>query len=792
MSVTSPLSPVSSSSSGYPPPALTSSSSGSRYHPTTNSCHCLNLQITITPLSDSSPTSTPSSSSSHPLLQALTSDPTSPFYAHECLLAHLDSKAIQQGALTVVRAFSVAATQWVLFRCLACRMDCFAVEADSADGADGRCVMRLDMLSSEEEINELHSSPHFSSAFNMLIPTPRSSPLSSPTASSGGGGGGTAGSAAESLRVALDRSIHAEQLAMQMRINQFVAEEQARFAAWEKKGKRELTQLLTFLQETSSGRQSLSSGDLPGSPYASIPRSPAPTPISPRPSSPTSATPASMFQPLHTFLRRPSRQSPRLQRLLMDGLRHSSTMSPTDSHSPAVSARTVEASDDDSGGTPRHSAVTLSSSLPRTGRMSPRQSVSGLAVPQLSGLIRRGSRSDDVEEEEEEEEEGHKSGADMIVRWREDEERQREEEEQQSSAQSKQRRSAAQRRKASGAQHDKAQQDPDEEDIFQLDTSSAEDSWTGEGAEREEDDEDEEAHGLREEKGDRESRVRELVDEHEADEELNESDEAHEDGALSDDEAVATTSQADILAIARRSSVSFVPIPSAASQSAASRSSARQLGLVPSSLPIPIPAPLRQLINKQQQQQDTQPSQLSSSFNRQLAPPRTTSHNLTTPPATHAALSSSVVDAPRRASLHSLALERKQLLQRSQPITDATTYTAQRSLSPEPSATGQPPAAQSAQTDEPEPFIPPHTLVAEPYFSFSKFRHLAGVKMAGSLGSGGLRSDWGMLSSSVPSRSMVPSQVLFKKDEQQARKSSGASALSAALGGRKSSTGSGM
>ena len=173
----------------------------------------------------------------------------------------------------------------------------------------------------------------------------------------------------------------------------------------------------------------------------------------------------------------------------MDGLRHSSTMSPTDSHSPAVSTHTLDTSDnDDSGSTPRHNAPSLSSSLPRTGRMSPRQSVSGLAVPQLSGLIRRGSRADDVEDEAEEVD-AHKSSTDMIVRWREqDEERQREEDRR--SGQAKQRRHATQRRKASpsGGQQD----DDDDEEIFQLDTTSTEDSWSGEGAEQEDDDEEEE------------------------------------------------------------------------------------------------------------------------------------------------------------------------------------------------------------------------------------------------------------------------------------------------------------
>ena len=60
---------------------------------------------------------------------------------------------------------------------------------------------------------------------------------------------------------------------------------------------------------------------------------------------------------------------------------------------------------------------------------------------------------------------------------------------------------------------------------------------------------------------------------------MDDTDEVYEDGALSDDEAVATTSQADILAIARRSSVSFVPIPSTASHSSSSRAGGRQLGL---------------------------------------------------------------------------------------------------------------------------------------------------------------------------------------------------------------------
>ena len=276
MTASSPTSPF-ASLVHPPPPPLTAS----RYHPTTNACLCLNLQLALTPLTTSptatpTPTQTPTTNPTSPatILHHLTNDPTSPFYAHNCLLAHLDSKTIQQESLTVVRAFTTHTTSWVLFRCLGCRMDCFAVEAD---GTDGRCVMRLDMLYNEE-INELHGSAAYSEAFGMIIPTTRSSPLTSPTGASGGGGSGVVGSAAESLRVALDRSIHAEQLAMQMRINQFVAEEQSRFAAWEKKGRRELAQLVSFLQETGSGRPSLSGGDIPGSPYSQVPRSPAPTP----------------------------------------------------------------------------------------------------------------------------------------------------------------------------------------------------------------------------------------------------------------------------------------------------------------------------------------------------------------------------------------------------------------------------------------------------------------------------------------------------------------------------------
>ena len=785
MSATSPASPFAAFASPVSPPAPPITNS--RFIPTVNACYCLNLQLSLSPLNPSPTAANAATTTTEPaLLHALTSDPSSPFYTHQCQLGHLDSKTIQHESLTLVRAFVLHSTHWVLFRCLGCRMDCFAVEAD---GMDGRCVMRLDMLYNEE-IAELHTSSAYSAAFSLLIPTPHSSPLTSP---SGGGersvaGTGVVGSAAESLRTALDRSIHAEQLAMQMRINQFVAEEQARFAAWEKKGRRELSQLLAFLQETNSGRQSITT-EAPGSPF--IPRSPAAVPLSPRPSSPTSVTPASVFQPLHTFLRRPSRQSPRLQRLLMDGLRHGSTLSPTDSHSPAASIHTIDTSDgDDSGSTPRMNQPNLSSSLPRTGRMSPRQSVSGLAVPQLSGLMRRGSRTEEVDDEAEAD--VHNS-TDMIVRWREqDEEMQREEDRRHESA--KQRRSAASQRRTAAAK-DRRQRDGDEEeeeeDIFQLDTTSTEDSWTGERAERDEEEEeerDEDEAGMREEKDSSQSRVMEVMDDSTDAEEA--VDEVHEDGALSDDEAVATTSQADILAIARRS-VPFVPIPSTTSHSSTTRgASSRQLGLVPSSLPIPIPAPLRQLINKQRQQ-DQQTTNLSTSLNRQPAtipPSYAAVQSATSSNANSAnpnlALSSSIVDAPRRSSLHSLALERKQQLHRSQPITEATTYTAQRSLSPEPT---QAPATSGQQDNEAEPFIPPHTLVAEPYFSFSKFRHLAGVKVAGSVSGGsGAGMGGGMLSSSVPSRSMM-SSVLFRKDEEsQLRKSAGASALSAALGGRRS------
>ena len=782
MSASSPTSPLSALVASTPPPTLSS-----RYLPTLNSCHCLNLQLSLAPLS-SSPTNAQSTSaaSAPSLLHALTNDPTSPFHSHQCLLGHLDSKSVQHDSLTLVRAFSVLDTHWVLFRCLGCRTDCFAVEAD---GADGRCVMRLD-LPYNEEVAELQASPAYSHAFSLVIPSTHSSPLSSPSGSSDSSSSGAAaiGSAADSLRTALDRSVHAEQLVMQMRISQFASEEQARFAAWDKKGRRELAQLLAFLQETNSGSSRRSLGvETPGSPFASR----SPVPVSPRPSSPTSSAPATVFQPLHTFLRRPSRQSPRLQRLLMDGLRHSSTMSPSDtSNSPTTSVRTIEASDGehDSGSTPRLNQPTLSSSLPRTGRMSPRQSISGLAVPQLSGLMRRGSRTEQEVEDEAEESDAHTS-MDMIVRWKEeDEERQQDEERQ--LEQAKQRRGAARRRKAAAKRSAIDDEGEAGEAIFQLDTTSTEDEEAAEAAERDGPDEDEAEDGLeedavREEKIDGQSRVVEVLDESSEAEEA--TDEVHEDGALSDDEAVATTSQADILAIARRSSVPFVPIPSnTASRSSSNHSSSRQLGMVPSSLPIPIPAPLRRLLNKQRQ---PEPQALSSSLRRQSAAPLLSASSAAQPvfstselrPASTMALSSSVVDAPRRASLHSLALERRQL-QRSQPITEAVTYSAQRSLSPEPTQPAQPSGGE--QPDEAEPFIPPHTLVAEPYFSFSKFRHLADVKAAGSLSnsaSGGGGMGGGSMSSSVPSRSMM-SSVFFRKDEEApTRKSVGASGLSAAL-----------
>ena len=243
--------------------------------------------------------------------------------------------------------------------------------------------------------------------------------------------------------------------------------------------------------------------------------------------------------------------------------------------------------------------------------------------------------------------------------------------------------------------------------------------------------------------------------------------EDEDERALSDDEAVAKTPQADILAMARRTSIPILP-------ASAVRSQSRQVDMVPSSLPIPIPAALRQLINNRGESPSIASSHSSA----------TSSHKPT--PSTSTA-TTSVDPSLRRSSLHALAAERRPYVPNvpsphiASTLTSTTTpvpeHLAQRSLSPEPSPTTTPPHNAA------EPFMPPHTLTAEPYFSFSKFRHLEGVKggttrLASSVGGGG---GWGgVLSSSVPSRGAM-SGMLFRKEDSE-RRAGGVSGLSVALG----------
>ena len=679
---------------------------------------------------------------------------------------------MQLEALTVVRAIRVdlpppaAASSWIVFRCLACQTDCFALE-DSP--TTPRCVMSLALLV-DGDIAALQSSPQFSPAFNICIPPPAPTLLPAdlvhtPRVQSGSSGisalsvSPSSSAVAESLRSSLEHSVHAERVAMQMRINQFVGEENARFVQFERKGKRELQQLLAFVAE----ERGASPHPAPASPALTRSRSPS---VSPRPSlssiSPaagglTALPLASVFQPLSTFLRRPSRQSPRLQRLLMDGLKHSSSMSPTDDPD---SARGPDDDDADDGVSTPSRVVALSSSAPRaislnTGRTSPRQSVI-LPVPQLSALMRRSAHDDDAEEDEME------RSQNMILKWREqEEERERDEARQADAAKARRRsaRAAAKRRGSQDEEEDRA------DDIFFLDdTTAAEDSWTDmvldDSAARKSTDDadilvittnvddpprtsarrkDDDAADVDDAADDGEEggkRGTEHEDEHEEDE-----------GALSDDEAVAKTSQADILAIARRSSIPVHP-----ASSAASRSHLRPGDMVPSSLPIPIPAALRQLMSKS-------------------GSPSTSSSNSSTK-ATPVTMASTADSSLRRGSLNAAPSDRR-LSGAQVPIPE---HIAQRSLSPEPSPTSSANAAA-------EPFMPPHTMLVEPFFSFSKYRHLEGVKGAGRMaGSLGTTGGWGgALSASLPSRSVM-SGVLFRKEESERRKAGGVSGLSVALG----------
>ena len=713
--------------------SLTSPTWTSRFHPSTNACHCLNIQLSVHPLSSPPPDSSPSS-----LLQQFQTSLTSPFHSLPLLIGSLDSKSIQLAALTVIRAFTLPSpspapsslsppsspTSWILFRCLGCHVDCFALE-DSPSSP--RCVLNLHLLD-DAAIAALQQSPSYSAAFRICIasttpqgdagltprlpssstvtPVPPLPPLPS--------------SVADSLRSSLDHSIHAERVAMQMRLNQAAAEENARFLAFERRARRDLLALLHLL---SIDDRTASPHPAPASP--AMPRSRSPS-ASPRPSLPSSSPlsssavpPSTAFQPLSTFLRRPSRQSPRLQRLLMDGLAHSSPLSPTsDLHDPRPSS-----DDEADDGLPTPTRPALSSSAPRLslslGRMSPRAS-SLLPVPPLAALMRSTApTSASAVDDDEDEGEMERSQA-MILKWREqddEEEAARAEQQPSFTRPVPQRRGTVEGGDTAGG-------------VFLLDDTDADDSWTdmllepppssnaqgtgvgdvtivtgGEGQTGEGD-------GVEGGEG-----------------------EDEDEGALSDDEAVAKTSQADILAIVRRSSL-VAPLR-------------RGEGSVPSSLPIPIPAALRQLISKGE-----------------------------SPTSSHTSSHSSASSHPARPDTRHPSLPPLSERRTSSPRAPLPEVLAQRSLSPEPS-----PPAGEGRGGGPEPFMPPHTMVVEPFFSFSKYRHLEGVKGGGRVASSVGGPGWGAAGVGVGSGGKGlggPSTVVFKK-ESGGRRGGGVSGLTAAL-----------
>ena len=794
------------------PTSATSPTFPSRYFPSTNACHCLNIQLSITPL----PSPTPPSASS---LTSHFSSPSSPFSPHPSLLATLESKSIQLEALTLVKALpplpipsssQTPSSSWILFRCLGCSTDCFALE-DSPATSPPLCVLNLD-LATDTDIVSLQASPSYSLAFNVCIPYPSSLSLADATltprlnssppasASSAVGPGSTLSpspsATSDSLRSSLDHSIDAERVAMQMRINQFVAEEQHRFALYERRGRKELLQLLSFLAEDRGS----SPHPTPSSPALSRSRSPS---VSPRPSLPSSPIPPpTTFQPLSTFLRRPSRQSPRLQRLLMDGLHHSSPLSPTDTSDDGPSNPHDDDAADDGTPTTTTRLPSLSSSAPRTpmplhpSRMSPRQSIV-LPVPQLSAMMRRKSREQEEEDANEAEMERSQQ---MILKWREQEEREKEQERLADAAVAQARRSSTGKKsrgrlgRGRGAATTEGEEDNNVQEIFYLDdTTPAEDSWTDMLVDGATSSSSRRSPGPRSDPdvlvittdavdgavahpSDLSSEDGAADGEEEKEEEEDGEAEDEDEGALSDDEAVAKTTQADILAMARRTSI---PILSSSTVRAAQ---SRQLEMVPSSLPIPIPAALRQLVSKADS-----PSTASSHSSA-------ASSQKPTPTSTSAAASTSVDPSKRRSSLHALAAERRPYIPPAthtpnprHAATSATTpileHLAQRSLSPEPTSPN--PATHATA----EPFMPPHTMSQEPFFSFSKYRHLEGVKGGGGGGGGRMGSSmgggggWGgMLSSSVPSSRGVMSGMLFRKEESDRRRAGGVSGLSVALG----------
>ena len=794
-----------------------------------NACHCLNMQLAVLPLS--SPTAQQSAAA---VSDFFTHSPSSPFLSHSFLLGQLESKQIQLEALTLVTAIAIPSASpsvsspsysssgvgWVLFRCLGCHIDCFAVE-DSTTSP--RCVINL-ALAVDAEIALLQTSAQYSAVFNICIPTPSSAsslsvqsqshtprPHSSSSTPSSAVGSPTV---VESLRSALEHSIDAERVAMQMRVNQFVAEESSRFSQYERRGRKELAQLVAFISEEDRG----AGGNSP----QPAPVTPSRSPASPRVSlvaAPALASPGLSpalsslnFQPLAAFLRRPSCQSPRLQRLLMDGLKHSTV---SDEHAADAVSASGDGDEDDDGSTSSRPSSSSSAALAlNMGKLSPRQSVV-VAVPQLSSLMRKGSRHQDDDSGEEEE---VLRSQELIVRWREQEdERERDERKRKEDRKQKRR-----RQKTGKAGRDRAAagdaEDDDEEAqsaIFQLDSPTAEDTWTDMQLDSEEagrrreggddvliistigaDEKEEKATAVVKEirAGDEDKQDEEGdsdgEDEDEDEDAADAAQEEDEDGSLSDDEAVAKTSQADIIAIARSSAVSSIPIPSSASATRAARAAADRDVMVPSSLPIPIPTALRQLVNK-----SASPSTTSTAAST-AASASVSSHRLPS--------LASAVEGGRRDSLHALAAQRRSAAPSHPPPASSSQRTVTLIPEHEPqvaaaAAAGEEDAGSSSPLPHSppsasSPFIPPHTLTEEPFFSFAKYRHLPGVRG----GAGG-----GMLSSSLPSAhagaarqptswmgagAAATGGVLFRKEETGERRRAGAavSGLTAALGRRES------
>ena len=507
------------------------------------SCLCLNICAEMSAV-------TPSSSSAVAHLE-------SALRSKSVGVGALKSRSIQFESLTAVTAVSVppptvssASIDYIVFRCTNCHVDVVAVSSSSsAESADAVVFAETRLHSSHTAIDRLkETSPNYSAAFDVLIdasadrPTSRRPSLSQAFLSAAATTA-TATTPAESLRAALERRLESEQTAMAIRISAFTAQQNDEYHAFEVRARHEL-QALTVAVAADAAYKSGVGAIRSSSPLTA-------SPLSSRRS--LSASPSVEYESISAFIKRTS-LSPNVQRHVISGIRHRASDADflVDDAVEAVAVGGTNSPNALISRTPVQStrALSLSSSIPR-GSLDMRSVAiaSGRISPRMMSRERAGVST-------------NASASIERIDWAPTPTPTP------TADQSDQVRVHSHRRKAPS--HTSGIFELDDNDAAASATAAAVDTDTtqaGASADDEAADDDESSSDEEEEKAD------------------------DSDGALSDEDVVAEVAlSADIHDMIRRSSVPAA-IAIVSNSTAAPASST-----IPSSLPIPIPAPLRALL----------------------------------------------------------------------------------------------------------------------------------------------------------------------------------------------------